>query len=80
MSTATAQDLISVAEVASLLDVSQRYVREVLMRKHILRPVTVPFGKKYVFRARAEAYLRKRRRIARKALRGLIRISQRAGL
>ena len=73
-------DLMSVTELARLLFVSKHYVRKRLLRKHILRPVTVRRGRKYVSRAKAEAYYRKRRRIARRALRELARVSQEAGL
>lgn len=79
-SIASARNLISVADLAQLLNVSRRYAREVLLRRHILRPVMVLRGEKFVFKARAEAYRRKRRRIARRALRTVVRISERAGL
>lgn len=63
--------LISVAEVAKLLNLSQWHVREKLLRKHVLRPVVTLRGKKFVFEVKAEAYRRKRNRIARRALRDL---------
>jgi hypothetical protein len=80
MVTANARDLMSVAELAKLLFVSKTYVRKKLLRKHILRPVTVRRGRKFVLRAKAEAYRRKRQRIARRALGELARISQEVGL
>lgn len=80
MVTANARDLMSVAELARLLFVSRAYVVKKLLRKHILRPVTVRRGRKFVLRAKAEAYRRKRQRIARRALRELARISQEVGL
>ena len=80
MVTANARDLMSVAELARLLFVSRVYVVKKLLRKHILRPVTVRRGRKFVLRAKAEAYRRKRQRIARRALRELARISQEVGL
>lgn len=73
-------DLLSVAELARLLFVSPGYVRKKLLRKHILRPVVVRRGRKYVSRAKAERYRRKRRRIARRGLRELARLSQEVGL
>ncbi|BCF95896.1 hypothetical protein PPGU19_004650 [Paraburkholderia sp. PGU19] len=73
---ADARDLMSVAEVAQLLFVSRGYVRNRLLRKHVLRPVVLVRGRKFVVRAKAEAYRRKRQRIARRALRELARISQ----
>ncbi|WP_207001340.1 type II toxin-antitoxin system Phd/YefM family antitoxin [Trinickia mobilis] len=72
-------DLISVTELARLLFVSKRYVRKKLLRKHILCPVTLLRGRKYVIRAKAEAYYRKRRRIARRALREMARVQQEGG-
>jgi hypothetical protein len=80
MVTADGRDLMSVAEVAQLLFVSRRYVRKKLLRKHVLRPVVVVRGHKYVLRSKAEAYRRKRQRIARRALRELARASQAVGL
>jgi excisionase family DNA binding protein len=80
MVTAKARDLMSVAELAKLLFVSKTYVRKKLLRKHTLRPVTVRRGRKFVLRAKADAYRRKRQRIARRALRELARTSQEVGL
>ncbi|MHB9839716.1 hypothetical protein Q8F57_033385 [Paraburkholderia terrae] len=77
---ADARDLMSVVEVAQLLFVSRVYVRKKLLRKHVLRPVVVVRGRKFVLRAKAEAYRRKRQRIACRALRELARISQEVGL
>ncbi|SIT39472.1 conserved hypothetical protein [Paraburkholderia piptadeniae] len=74
------RNLMSVAEVARLLNVSSGYVMRKLLRKHILRPVIVVGGRRYVLRAKAEAYCRKRKRIAHRALRELARVSQAAGL
>jgi hypothetical protein len=71
---------MSVAELAALLFVSKKYVCKKLLRKHTLRPVVLRRGRKYVLRERAEAYRRKRQRIARRALRELARISQEVGL
>lgn len=73
-------ELMSVAELARLLFVSPGYVRKKLLRKHTLRPVIVIRGHKYVFKAKAEAYRRKRRRIVKRGLRELARFSQEAGL
>ncbi|MFL9898961.1 hypothetical protein PQR71_12490 [Paraburkholderia fungorum] len=72
--------LTSVAELARLLFVSRVYVLKKLLRKHTLRPVIVRRGRKFVLRAKAEAYRRKRRRIARRALRELARVSQDVGM
>lgn len=72
--------LMSVAELARLLFVSPVFVRKKLLRKHTLRPVTVRRGRKFVLRAKADAYRRKRQRIARRALRELARTSQEVGL
>ncbi|REG60760.1 hypothetical protein B0G80_3571 [Paraburkholderia sp. BL6669N2] len=80
MATAKNHDLMSIAELARLLFVSRVYVVKKLLRKHTLRPVIVRRGHKYVFREKAEAYRRKRQRIARRALRELARISQEVGL
>lgn len=64
-------DLMSVAELARLFNVSCNYVVRKLLRKHVLRPVVAVGGRRYVLRSKAEAYCRKRRRITRKALREL---------
>jgi hypothetical protein len=72
--------LMSVAELARLLFVSRVYVLKKLLRKHTLRPVIVRRGRKFVLRAKAEAYRRKRHRSACRALRELARISQEVGL
>lgn len=79
-SIASARNLISVAELAVLLNVSRGYAREKLLRRHVLRPVIVLRGEKFVSVAKAEAYRRKRRRIACRALGKLVRISEKAGL
>ena len=73
-------DLLSVTELARLLFVSPGYVRKKLLRKHILRPVIVRRGRKHVYRVKAERYRRKRRRIAKRALHELARLSQEVGL
>jgi hypothetical protein len=80
MATAKSRDLMSVAELARLLFVSPVFVCKKLLRKHTLRPVSVRRGRKFVLRAKAEAYRRKRQRIARRALRELARTSQEVGL
>jgi hypothetical protein len=80
MATADTRNLMSVADVAQFLNVSRSYVVRRLLRKHVFRPVLVLCGRRYVLRSKAEAYCRKRRRIARKALRELARVSQEAGL
>ncbi|MPW18932.1 helix-turn-helix domain-containing protein [Paraburkholderia sp. CNPSo 3157] len=71
---------MSVTEVAQLLNVSRGYVVRKLLRKHVLRPVVVVGGRRYVPRIKAKAYSRKRKRIARRALRELSRVSQEAGV
>lgn len=73
-------ELLSVAEIARLLNVSPGYVRKRLMRKHVLSPITVRRGRKYALRSKAEAYRKKRSKIARRALRELVHVSQAAGL
>ncbi|WP_165848106.1 helix-turn-helix domain-containing protein [Paraburkholderia lacunae] len=73
------RDLLSVAEVAQLLNVSPSYVVHRLMRTYVLRPILRVHGRRYVLRVTAEAYLRKRRRLARRALRELACIQQKAG-
>jgi hypothetical protein len=80
MTIADDRRLMSVAELAQLLFVSKKYVSKKLLRKHTLRPVVLRRGRKYVLREKAEAYRRKRQRIARRALRELARISQEGGL
>ncbi|CAB3752446.1 hypothetical protein LMG29542_01753 [Paraburkholderia humisilvae] len=80
MATAKANDLMSVGELAQLLNVTASYVRKKLLRKHVLRPVTIRRGRKYASRTKAEAYCAKRKKVARRALRGLARVSQEAGL
>ncbi|WP_079481984.1 helix-turn-helix domain-containing protein [Paraburkholderia hospita] len=74
------RNLMSVDEVAQLLNVTRGYVVRRLLRKHVLRPVFIIGGRRYVLRAKAEAYYRKRRRIARRALRELADVCQEAGL
>jgi excisionase family DNA binding protein len=74
------RDLMSVAELAQLLNVTRRYVRKMPMRKHILRPVRVVRGRKYVLSSKAEAYRKKRSKITRRALRELARVSKEAGV
>jgi hypothetical protein len=73
-------DLMSVAEVARLLNVTPQYVVERLLRTHVLRPVFRIHGRRYVVRSKAEAYYHRRRRIGRRALGELARVSQEAGL
>lgn len=68
------------ADVARMLNVSRTYVRKKLMRKHVLSPVLVRRGRKFVLRRKVERYHRKRQRIGLKALRELARVSQEAGL
>ncbi|SEK07259.1 MerR family transcriptional regulator [Paraburkholderia diazotrophica] len=74
------RELMSIDEFAQLLNVTHGYVVRRLLRKHVLRPVIVVGGQRYVLRPKAEAYSRKRKRIARRALRELARVSQEAGL
>ncbi|EIN00410.1 hypothetical protein WQE_15306 [Paraburkholderia hospita] len=71
---------MAVAEVAQLLNVTRGYVVETLLRKRVLQPVFVIGGRRYVLRSKAEAYYRKRTRIARRALRELTRVSQEAAV
>lgn len=73
-------DLMTIAEFAQFLNVSRGYVVRRLLRKHASRPVILRRGRKFVLRAKAETYRRKRQRIARRALRELARVSQEAGL
>lgn len=80
MTSADDRHLMSVAELALLLFVSKTYVSKKLLRKHPSRPVPVRRGRVSVLRAKAEAYRRKRQRIARGALRELARVSQEARL
>jgi len=80
MAAASAHELMSVAELAQLLNVSRAYVVRVLLCKHAFRPVVMVGGRRYVLRAKAEAYHLKRQKIARRALRELSRTSQEAGL
>jgi hypothetical protein len=74
------RELMSVAEVAQLLNVTPGYVVHKLLRTHVLRPVFRIRGRRYVLRSTAEAYYRRRRRIARRALRELGRVQQDAGV
>jgi hypothetical protein len=76
----TQTELMSIAESADVLNVSRRYVCTILLRKHVLGRVYVIGGKKLVTRAKVEAYRRKQRRRALRALRDLARVSQEAGL
>jgi excisionase family DNA binding protein len=71
---------MSIAELAQFLNVSRSYVVRKLLRKHVLRPVYVFGGRRYVLRSKAYAYRVKRQRIARRALRELARVSQEARL
>jgi hypothetical protein len=80
MATVDRRDLMSVAQVAVLLNVSQGCVVRRLLRTHAFRPVVVVGGHWYVLRANAEAYRRKQCRVASRALWELARISQEAGL
>ncbi|REG59373.1 hypothetical protein B0G80_2120 [Paraburkholderia sp. BL6669N2] len=73
-------ELLSVAEIARLLNVSPGYVRKRLMRKHVLSPIIVRRGRKYALRAKAEDYSKKRSKIERRALRELAIVSQEAEL
>ncbi|WP_429294718.1 hypothetical protein [Paraburkholderia sp. CI3] len=74
------RDLMSISDVAQLLNVSPGYVRKQLMRRHALRPVVVRRGRKLVLRAKAEAYRLKRRRAAGRALHEIALLSQEVGL
>jgi excisionase family DNA binding protein len=75
-----ARELMTVAEVAQLLNVTRGYIMQTLLRKHVMQPVFVIGGRRYVLRSKAEAYYVKRRRIARRALRQLARVSQEAAV
>jgi hypothetical protein len=70
---------MSAAEVAQLLNVTPGYVVHKLLRPHVLRPVFCIHGRRYVLRSTAEAYYRRRRRFARRALHELGRVQQEAG-
>jgi len=72
-------ELMSAAEVAQLLNVTPGYVAHKLLRTHILRPVFRIHGRRYVLRSTAEAYYRRRRRSARRALLELGRVQEEAG-
>src|ERR1700752_2573255 len=48
-------NLMSVAELAQLLNVSRGYVVRELLCKHVLRSVIVVGGRRYVLRSKAEA-------------------------
>ncbi|MEM5366431.1 hypothetical protein V4C53_10340 [Paraburkholderia azotifigens] len=65
------QRWMSVAELATLLNVTPAYVVRRLLRRAIFRPILVVGGRRYILRTKALAYHRKRRRIARDALREL---------
>jgi excisionase family DNA binding protein len=80
MEAADKRDLLSVAEVAKRLHLSPVYVVRKLLHTRALGPVFVVRGRRYFLRAQVEAYRRKRRRIARRALSEIARISQEAGL
>jgi hypothetical protein len=67
---------MSVAEFAQLLNVSNEYATRILIRKRLFRPIVVVGGRRYVLRSKAKAYHRKRKKIARRALRQLARLSQ----
>ena len=56
-----ARELMSVAEVARLLNVTSGYVVQTLLRKNVVRPVFLIDGQRYVLRSKAEAYYVKRR-------------------
>jgi hypothetical protein len=71
---------MSVAEVAELLNVAPLYVVLKLTRTRALGPVFIRRGRRYILRAKVEAYRRKQRRIAGRALRELAHESQEAGL
>lgn len=73
-------DLMSVPEVALLLNVTRGYVVGKLLREDALGPVFMRRGRQYVLRANAEAYRCKRHRVARRALRELGHVSQESGL
>ena len=74
-----AREFMAVAEIARLLNVSRGYVVEKLLHSHVLGPVVILGGQRYVLRSKVEAYRRKRQRIARRALRKLACVSQEAG-
>ena len=67
--------LMPVAELAQYLNVSRGYVVK-LLPMHVFGPVVVVGGRRHVLRAKAEEYVRMRKRIARSALRELTRVSQ----
>lgn len=72
--------LMSVADVAQALNVTRGYVVGRLLREDALGPVFIRRGRRYILRAKVEAYRRKRRRVAGRALRELAHESQEAGL
>ncbi|WP_223961412.1 hypothetical protein [Paraburkholderia sabiae] len=74
-----AGEFMAVAEIARLLNVSRGYVVEKLLHSHVLGPVVILGGQRYVLRSKVGAYHRKRQTIARRALRELGRVTQEAG-
>jgi hypothetical protein len=73
-------DLMSVPEVALLLNVTRGYVVGKLMREDALGPVFIRNGRRYVLRPKVNAYRLKMRRVAERALCELMLTSQEAGL
>lgn len=71
-------DWMSVDELACKLNVTRDYASK-LLRTHKLRPIRIVRRKRYVWRASAERYRKRRGERARHALRELARISQEAG-
>lgn len=67
-------ELMTVRELANLLLVSPRYARR-LTRRHVLRPVQLIRGQRYVVRNRAEAYKRKMRGKMARAMRAYVESS-----
>jgi excisionase family DNA binding protein len=72
-------DTMTVAEVATLLNVTPAYVVK-LIADGKLRSVTAADGKRAVERADAEAYQLQKKERGRKALEELARAAQKAGL
>lgn len=68
-------DWMSVEEFACRLNVTRRYASK-LLRTHKLRPVRIVRRKRYVLRAAAERYCKKRQARAQRALSELASIWQ----
>ncbi len=73
-------DLMSVPEVALLLNVTRGYVVGKLLREDALGPVFIRHGRRYVLRPTVEAYRLQRRRVAERAFRKLMLTSQETAL